>query len=161
MGATALLIAALKNPNQFDALLLYEPIIFPPQLAQPFCIDRKDSPLAVLARKRRNTFPSFSAAYDNFSSKLPFSSFDPEVIRDYLSLGLVPCKDKDEDVLATAKIEVKETRGWRIDETTNEAICLRCTPDFEAFVYNSASDYYIYEKLSSLANIPIIVMSGM
>lgn len=167
MGATALLIAALKNPTQFKALLLYEPIIFPPHWVQQYS-PGVDSPLAVLSRKRRNLFPSYSGALDNFASKMPFSAFESSVLRDYVSLGLVPSKDKDMDVLASLTMtdgdndghEERSKRNWRIDDTIDEELCLRCTPDFEAFVYNSVSDYYIYDKLASLTNIPIIVMSG-
>ena len=160
MGATALLIAALKDPKHFRALILYEPIIFPPHLVKPYSSDMEDSPLAILARKRRNLFTSFPDAYDNFVSKLPFSAFDPEVVRDYVNNGLVPCSDKDTDNVLHGE---QERERWCMDAATSAAevdLCLRCSPTFEAFVYNSASDYYIYDRLSSLANIPIVVMSG-
>ena len=159
MGASALLIAALKDPTRFSALVLYEPIIFPPHLVQKYTIDMKDSPLAVLARKRRNSFSSFKAAHDNFKSKLPFSTFDSEVVLDYVKYGLVGIKDKDIDAAALAE-EVNAKKTF-IDETTVGELCMRCRPEFEAFVYNSVSAYYMYEKILSLADIPVIIVSGM
>ena len=119
----------------------------------------KDSPLAVLARKRRNSFSSFKAAHDNFKSKLPFSTFDSEVVLDYVKYGLVGIKDKDIDAAALAE-EVNEKKTF-IDETTVGELCMRCRPEFEAFVYNSVSAYYMYEKILSLADIPVIIVSGM
>lgn len=154
MGATALLIAALKAPQQFSALILYEPIVKPPALALPYSVDMKDSPLAVLARKRRNTFFSLSSARDNFLSKMPFSSFDPDVVQDYVNHGFVSCRDTATDALA-------ESGGNRQCEGAEEKVCLRCTPEFEAFVYNTASSYDIHDRLGELPDIPITVMSGI
>ncbi|MEX0667594.1 MAG: alpha/beta hydrolase, partial [Acidimicrobiia bacterium] len=65
MGGAALLLAEIKEPGTFAALLLIEPIVIPP----PFGI--YEGPQILLAKKRRNHFESRAEARANFVDKLP------------------------------------------------------------------------------------------
>ena len=84
MGATALVMAAIADASLFDALVLVEPIVFPPATGSP------DSPLTAGARRRRRTFASHEAALDNFSGKAPLNSLDRRVLSAYVTHGLEP-----------------------------------------------------------------------
>ena len=55
MGGAALVMAALRMPELFRALVLYEPIIFPPQVRVGITNTGVPSPLADGARRRRST----------------------------------------------------------------------------------------------------------
>ena len=83
MGGAALLLAASRRPELFSGLVLYEPIVFPPDP------DRADgpSPLIVGARRRRATFPSIEAAIANYASKPPLGAFDPDALDAYVRYG--------------------------------------------------------------------------
>ena len=83
MGGAALLMAELKAPGTFAALLLIEPIVFPP----PF--QRHDGPLSNLALKRKNRFESRAAAISNFVEKLPFSAWNRMAFDGYIDCGLI------------------------------------------------------------------------
>ena len=83
MGGAALLMAELKAPGTFAALLLIEPIVSPP----PF--QRHDGPLATLALKRKSRFESRTAAISNFADKLPFSAWNRMAFDGYIECGLI------------------------------------------------------------------------
>jgi pimeloyl-ACP methyl ester carboxylesterase len=83
MGGAALFMAELKAPGTFAALLLIEPIVFPP----PF--QRHDGPLSTLALKRKNRFESRTAAISNFADKLPFSAWNRLAFDGYIECGLI------------------------------------------------------------------------
>lgn len=89
-GATALLLAALKEPEQFSALILYEPVVFPKlwrHLSHAF-FHFSEAPLATSSRKRRREFDSLEDAFQNFASKPPMRHFHVDVLRDYIRHGL-------------------------------------------------------------------------
>ncbi len=83
MGGAALLLAAHRRPDRFEQLVLYEPIVFPPD---PDRADRP-SPLIAGARRRRATFPSIDAAITNYRSKPPLGAFDPAALDAYVRYG--------------------------------------------------------------------------
>lgn len=83
MGGAALLLAASRRPDRFGLLVLYEPIVFPPD---PDRADRP-SPLIAGARRRRATFPSVEAAIANYASKPPLGAFDPAALDAYVRYG--------------------------------------------------------------------------
>lgn len=73
-GGAALVMAAIREPQLFRALVLFEPIIFPDTARNS---GKGPSPLVEGARRRRATFPSLDAAYDNYASKPPLNIFNP------------------------------------------------------------------------------------
>lgn len=82
MGGAALLMAELLHPGRFDALVLIEPIIFPP----PY--ERREGGLAGAAQKRKPFFDSREAARENFASKPPFNAWHPAALDGYIECGL-------------------------------------------------------------------------
>lgn len=87
MGGAAVTLAELRRPGTVRAAWLYEPILFPPQ---PDLAIERANPLADLARRRREHFDSFGAAYDNYAGKGPFARFDPAALRAYVEHGFAP-----------------------------------------------------------------------
>jgi len=83
-GGAALLLAEQARPGTFRSLYLFEPVVFPPlKMDLPPGVN----PLAEGARRRRRTFDSFDAAYENFASKPPLNALHPEALRAYVDFG--------------------------------------------------------------------------
>lgn len=78
MGGASLARAEILRPGTFRALVLIEPILFPPPHG------RTDIPLADVAMHRRRVFPDRDATHRRFASAGPFSSWDPEVLDLYV-----------------------------------------------------------------------------
>ena len=83
LGGSSLVMAALREPDLFRALVLYEPIIFPASVRA----HRGPNPLADGARRRRRRFASFEEARSNYASKPPMNAFDPAALSAYVEHG--------------------------------------------------------------------------
>lgn len=168
MGAAALLMATLMEPQRFSGLVLYEPIIFPPEMRAIFRL-MGDAPLATVARKRRSKFESHEEAILNFSRKAPMNSFDESVLRDYVMHGLVGAgtgssaedgEDGEEGYIAdsstTHRNGVKEITSL---PQANSAVELRCIREVEAEVYNSAILHTTWSELRNI-KVPTCILAG-
>jgi pimeloyl-ACP methyl ester carboxylesterase len=131
MGGAALVMAALREPQLFRALVLYEPIIFPPESRRP---DAPKSPLADGARRRRTNFASFDEALANYSAKPPLNVFHPECLEAYVR------------------------HGFR--ETTEGDVTLKCRPEHEARTYESGGLHETWGELGNLTT-PVWLVSGV
>jgi pimeloyl-ACP methyl ester carboxylesterase len=104
MGGAALLMAEIRAPGTFAALLLIEPIVFPPPFGE------YEGPQTRRARKRRSQFSSREEARANFADKLPFSSWHPAALDGYVDCGLIEtaggvelaCRPEDEAAIYRA-----------------------------------------------------------
>lgn len=130
MGGASLLMAAEQEPGLFRALFVFEPIVFPPPDPSR---QGPPSPLAGGARKRRDRFPSFQAALENFTAKPPMSSFDPAAREAYVRHGFAPTPDGE--------------------------VTLKCLPEHEARTYETGATSGMFEKLGRVS-VPVWVMSG-
>jgi pimeloyl-ACP methyl ester carboxylesterase len=83
MGGASLVLAEQARPGTFRGLWLFEPIIFPTELAA----SADDNPLVAGARRRRADFDSAAAAYANFAAKPPFDALDPQALAAYVEYG--------------------------------------------------------------------------
>jgi pimeloyl-ACP methyl ester carboxylesterase len=90
MGATGLLMAAHRDPELFDVIVAFEPIVFP---GPGDGFHRDPPPIIEGARRRRQSFGSFDEAIANYSSKSPMMAFDPEVLRLYVGHGFRPAPE--------------------------------------------------------------------
>ena len=137
MGAAALLMAARRDPSLFDRLVLFEPIA--PGAVPSASGDEEinDSPMVQGALRRRRTFPSLDAAFDNYSVKPPMSLMTPEVLRNYVEHGFRPT----------------------VDDEGSPVVTLRCTPEVEAGIFATALDNGVWELLPHVAT-PCVVISG-
>ena len=84
MGGHSLVSAAIDHPEIFAALLLVDPVIFPPAHygAPP--------PDASFILRRRNRWASPSEMFDRFRTRPPFASWHPEALRSYCEYALLP-----------------------------------------------------------------------
>lgn len=81
-GGAALVLAELARPGTFSALVLAEPIIFPPPYGR-----FPDNPMAEAARRRKRFFADRDAAYSNFESKAAFAGWEPRALQAYVDGG--------------------------------------------------------------------------
>ena len=82
MGACALTMAQLSDPDRFRFMVLIEPIIFPAPHG------RGEHPLVEAASRRKSSFDSRQAALENFSSREAFSDWDTRALTAYVNCGL-------------------------------------------------------------------------
>jgi len=129
MGGHSIALAAALAPECIAALLLIDPTIQPrtaynvQQLPEHF------------AARRRSKWASPEEMFARFVDRLPFSRWDPAVLRDYCTYGLVPAPD-------------------------GEGFVLACAPGFEASIYQTSLSTDIYEEIATVS-IPVhIVRSG-
>ncbi len=131
MGGSALLVAEATRPGTFDALVVYEPIVHPPELHE---FRRGEaSMIAVNARRRRAEFDSFAAAEANYLAKPPLSHFTPEAMRAYVRYGFVP--------------------------TADGRVRLKCEPEHEARTFEANSSVAVWDQLDDV-RCPVLVLGG-
>jgi pimeloyl-ACP methyl ester carboxylesterase len=131
MGGACLLIVAHRRPELFSRLVVFEPIVFDPNLDPD---DSSGPPmLATIARRRRSTFPSYEAAIANFAAKPPLSAFTPEALDAYVR------------------------HGFR--EGEDGQIHLKCDPELEATTFEMSRAQTTWDMLPSI-EIPVVVVCG-
>lgn len=141
-GAAALLMAELERPGTFDALVLVEPIVFPPPYGR-----FPDNPMSVAARRRRDRFASQQAAFDNWKHKHAFVGWEDRALWAYVDGGLR--EEHGEYVLKCSRESEAETfiaatdhRAWdRLGEIEVESLIIageHSTTHQEAFLATMA-----------------------
>lgn len=131
MGGAALTMAELAAPGTFRALYLYEPVLFPAGTL-PVSVAEGENPMAEGARRRRATFESRDAAYENYAGKPPLDALRPDALRLYVDEGFA------------------EVEG---------GVTLKCTPDDEAATFNGAGLHDVFDELGRLT-LPVTVAQG-
>jgi pimeloyl-ACP methyl ester carboxylesterase len=122
LGGAVLLLAEQRRPGLLRSIWCYEPIVLSPD-------DRietrgQETPLAVIAAKRRAVFASREAAGVNYASKPPFAAFRPDALDAYVAHAFTD----------------------RPDGTVE----LACRPEEEATVYVGASLHRAWEHLDAV-----------
>lgn len=120
MGGAGLVMAALQEPRLFAALVLFEPIIFPPEVRSQA---GRANPLADVTRRRRRSFASFDEALANFASKPPLSSLAPAALEAYVRHGFTH---------------------------RDGAVHIKCDPEFEAQTYEMGAMHDTWQRLGDL-----------
>lgn len=113
-GGYAVACAAALAPEAFRGLLLVDPVILP----RPAYEGGLAAP-SHFATRRRNEWSSPEEMFERFSGRAPFGPWEPAVLRDYCTFGLIPAP-------------------------SGEGYVLACPPAIEAAVYagNAESDPY-------------------
>ena len=120
MGGAALLMAAHRDPDVFDRLVLFEPVAPPPD-ANPG--DPDQMPLVGLALRRRPEFESVEAAIGNYRAKQPMALMRSDVLRDYVVGGTRPLP---------------------------HGVTLRCEPAVEAAFFRGSHDNGVWDLLDEI-----------
>jgi len=134
-GGAALLLAEQRRPGTFGALYLYEPVVLPPGAdgGDGGALTSMPNPLAEGARRRRFVFDSRDEAFEQYASKPPYSTVDPEALRAYVDYGFVD----------------------RPDGTVE----LACRPEVEASVFEMAPYHEAFAHLGEV-QCPVTIASG-
>jgi lipase len=129
MGGHSTVCAASFRPQTYARLLLIDPTIFPPEAYG------MAPPDASYIRKRKNVFPSAEEMIERYTGRLPFSRWDPQVLRDYCEFGILP--REGEFVLA-------------------------CPPDIEASIYHESKvpESNIYPEIGRIAQPVMVIRAG-
>lgn len=91
MGGIALLRAALREPERFKAIVLLDPVLFPPYFILFWYVIRKlkigehRHPFLKAARQRRQQFDDLERLYEGYRRKSVFRYFDDEALRAYVN----------------------------------------------------------------------------
>ncbi len=140
MGGAALLGAEVRRPGTFRALYLYEPIVFPADVASAAAAgaigaesDPGDSPMAQAAERRREKFGSYTEAIDNYASKPPLAALSPDALRAYVHHGFAAQPDG--------------------------SVRIKCRGATEAAIYRMARHSAVFERLGGLG-CPVTVATG-
>ena len=137
MGGAGLLMAAYRNPELFEVIIAFEPIVFPPPEPDAAATDPHASPLVQGATRRRARFGSYEEAIANFSSKPPMRTFTPDAIRLYVEHGFAPDP-----------------------ESPDGGVVLRCAPEHEARTYMGGGMHRTWEVLPEIAT-KVIILAGV
>ena len=129
MGGAALILATARRPARVRSLWLYEPIVVNPEMLP---LARPDA-RAEAATRRRTSFRSYDAAFENFASKPPLNQLHPEALRGYVDGGFI----------------------LQADGT----VSLRCSPGTEAAVFRGAYSSGAWDVLSAV-DVPVAVVVG-
>jgi pimeloyl-ACP methyl ester carboxylesterase len=130
-GGALLFLAEQRRPGTFAELWTYEPVIVP--LEGLAALPDGKNPLAAGARKRRPTFASKQAAYDNYASKPPFNVLDHAALHAYVGHGFASQPDG--------------------------SVRLKCEPENEARTYEHGMHHDAFAHLREVT-IPVTVVCG-
>lgn len=99
MGATTTLRLALRQPERFNALVLIDPVLFPPwminfwNLSYHLGLAYYVHPLVRTAMHRHNTFESREVMFANYRQKTIFSHLSDEALMAYVDSLACDCSD--------------------------------------------------------------------
>jgi pimeloyl-ACP methyl ester carboxylesterase len=119
MGGVATLVAALKRPDLFKAIVLLDPVLFPRFVVWLFAglpswLPQPTFPLVKKALRRRRQWESQQDAYDRFHGRSLFEQWSDETLWAYVEELIEPVK-------------------------VGEGVELRYTPEWEARIYEKAA----------------------
>lgn len=131
IGGHAVALAATLAPAAFARLLLIDPVILAPERYTGA------RPGEHFVARRRDRWPDAAAMIARFQDRPPYSRWDPAVLRDYCTHGLLPAPDGDGFLLA-------------------------CPPAFEGALYQIGGAFgsNIYPELGQLA-LPTTVVRAL
>lgn len=132
MGGACLLMAAHRDPSLFTKLVVFEPIVFPPEGIRP---GGNESPSHMVqgALKRRSAFADFETAIANYSSKPPLNAFTPAALDAYVRGGF---REGDDGM-----------------------VHLKCRPETEAATFSTGGLHRTWDLLPEIET-PVLVLSG-
>lgn len=123
MGGVATLMAALKRPDLFKALILLDPVLFPRFLVWLFAglpswLPQPTFPLVTKALRRRRQWESQQDAFDRFHGRSLFKEWSDEILWAYIKELTQPVDNESDS------IELRYTPEWeaRIYETSAASV---------------------------------------
>ncbi|HMM45225.1 MAG TPA: alpha/beta hydrolase [Candidatus Macondimonas sp.] len=97
-GAILTLLAAARYPSLFDAIVLLDPVIYPPWIAGTVAVSyytglSRYNPMAVRARRRTSIWPDRQAALDYFQDRGMFAGWRDDALQCYVDHALAVLPD--------------------------------------------------------------------
>ena len=141
LGGMTTLMAAIEEPERFQALVLIDPTLFPPwmgflmRISSPLNLFRYFHPLVRRTLRRKTTFPDQETMFQNYRRKKIFAAFPDHVLRDY----------------------VRGLAGPQADGTVR----IKYSPEWELRVYETggSADRYVWKNLRHV-KCPVLVLRG-
>jgi len=130
-GATALLLAEEERPGTFSELYCFEPVVLASDDPPP---PDPSYPLAAAARRRREIFASRQEAYDNYASKPPLGSLDPEALAAYVDFGF--------------------------EDLPDGTVRLRCRAENEALMFERGLSHATFSRLAAVECPTVLACGG-
>jgi pimeloyl-ACP methyl ester carboxylesterase len=98
MGGVYTMLAALRRPELFRALVLIDPVILPPGWLRTLKVMRwlgleKRQPLVRVTLRRRRVWPSRQACFDSYREKPLFAHWPDRSLWAYVEAGTRACGD--------------------------------------------------------------------
>lgn len=109
MGANVSLMAAALAPRRVRGLLLIEPVLIEPNVAN------EPNRLALRAAQRRSVFSSLEAAVESYRGRGIFASWPEAVLRDYLAGGTISTGNGTLRLACPPEWEAEIYRGAPVD----------------------------------------------
>ncbi len=129
-GATAIGSLASERPDLISRAVLADPVLFQPRTTSELGWRH---PFVERTLKRRRTFASVHAMYENFRHKRPFATWDHRALHDYCEYGTRPTADGRRE--------------------------LKCAPETEARLYDTAREFDGLGRILR-AQVPLLVLVG-
>jgi pimeloyl-ACP methyl ester carboxylesterase len=129
MGGHAVVSSVALRPETFAALLLLDPTIFPPEYYGHSLMDTS------FVQRRRNTWNSPQEMFERFRGRPPFSTWQPDILRDYCEFGVLP---------------------------NGDGFVLACPPVVEASIYSHSTDpdANLYGEIPHVAQPVAVLRAG-
>lgn len=104
VGGAITVEAELQRPGTIIGAVLFEPIIYPPEITDP-------SPMLEGARRRRRVFLSTGEMLGQWRGRGPFAAWDDEALRCYVEYGVRDRADGQVELKCSADAEVMTFAG--------------------------------------------------
>ncbi len=104
-GATAVLLAAAREPERFARILLLDPVLLPPPGERNKDEKKGGFGLADRTLRRQRAWPSAAAMQESLRAKFPYSGFTDEIFDLYVKHALESRSDGGVALLCPPEIE--------------------------------------------------------
>ncbi len=136
MGGHAMTEAAAAEPDRFRRLVLIDPVIASPETYASVPPWQPGGKITHPTVRRRNHWASPDEMYAQFVARQAFKAWDPAVLRDYCTYGLVPAP-------------------------SGKGFVLACSPECEAMVYMTGRlNGRVHEAVQAIT-IPVFIVRAM
>ncbi len=105
-GATSCALASARNPRRFRRLVLIDPVLFDPELAE-LIRAAGANPMAERTRTRRLVWRSRQELFDSFRKRAPYNTWLDEALWDYVNYGTFERPDGEIELLCPGRIEAQ------------------------------------------------------